>query len=448
MSLHIGKPSYSFPTLKPPEIVNCMADLSIPFSEEDLVRPQPHRILGAYENLADILMGVTREQYSQPSFAVMEILEYPDLHQESISLMAFYRQLYKLMTEVGVDAFSLRDVIKPEPGPLRRILSAVINFAKFREERMVFFEQCTQKTEEINERKHVLEQQNQDLAEKVNSIRLRQAEQEPMAQKLREVNMSLTNDLRELKKQQTTLTSEIDNLKKQKNELNDKLANNQFLLVNCKQDCNRLKSRIVHSPEKLKQALQDMSNTLSNEKTNVASLEKKARELQSKMDAMTAVEQDVSGCITLMDDCLAERKKYEAAGAKLVADREKIDKKQAEIRDLNVREQQLKRQLNNTTERIARLQKHQSTKQEAIEGKLKSLREEYRMLLNERANNQVQIDGNNKMISDLEEKIAELRRIMEIDEANVQNDLARLRSQLDIYQNQLRQGWSAPAWDV
>lgn len=50
------------------------------------------------------------------------------------------------MTEVGIDDFSLRDVLKPEPPRVRRILSAVINFAKFREEQMAIYDQYTQKS--------------------------------------------------------------------------------------------------------------------------------------------------------------------------------------------------------------------------------------------------------------------------------------------------------------
>ena len=49
------------------------------------------------------------------------------------------------MLKVGVFDFCLRDLTNPDAVRLRRILSGVINFAKFREERLLFFDQCTQK---------------------------------------------------------------------------------------------------------------------------------------------------------------------------------------------------------------------------------------------------------------------------------------------------------------
>lgn len=45
-----------------------------------------------------------------------------------------------LRTQVcGVHDFSMKDLLAPEPKRVRRHLSAVINFAKFREERLVMY---------------------------------------------------------------------------------------------------------------------------------------------------------------------------------------------------------------------------------------------------------------------------------------------------------------------
>jgi kinetochore protein Nuf2 len=52
----------------------------------------------------------------------------------------------KLMMGVGVDDFTLKDIIKPETPRLRMIFSGVINFAKFREEQLVLFEEFSSKS--------------------------------------------------------------------------------------------------------------------------------------------------------------------------------------------------------------------------------------------------------------------------------------------------------------
>ena len=73
-----------------------------------------------------------------------------------------------------------------------------------------------------------------------------------MAQ-LRDQISGLIQELRELKREQTGLSSEIDGLKAKRGELADRLAQTQLLLSNVRQEANKLKSRIVHSPEKLLQ---------------------------------------------------------------------------------------------------------------------------------------------------------------------------------------------------
>jgi len=50
------------------------------------------------------------------------------------------------MKVVEIRDFSIRDLIKPEPARVKTILSAVINFAKFREEQMTVFDKYTERS--------------------------------------------------------------------------------------------------------------------------------------------------------------------------------------------------------------------------------------------------------------------------------------------------------------
>ena len=53
------------------------------------------QIKNIYAFFVDILMGITREELQQPSFAVMEMLQFPELHEESIAELAFHKHLLK-----------------------------------------------------------------------------------------------------------------------------------------------------------------------------------------------------------------------------------------------------------------------------------------------------------------------------------------------------------------
>jgi len=47
------------------------------------------------------------------------------------------------MSQVSVADFSIRDLIKPDPLRVKNILSAILNFAKFREEQLPVFDKHT-----------------------------------------------------------------------------------------------------------------------------------------------------------------------------------------------------------------------------------------------------------------------------------------------------------------
>lgn len=44
----------------------------------------------------------------QPAFSSMDSLEFPELHEESVGVLAFSRNLYKTMRAAGIHDFSLR----------------------------------------------------------------------------------------------------------------------------------------------------------------------------------------------------------------------------------------------------------------------------------------------------------------------------------------------------
>jgi hypothetical protein len=89
------RPVYSFPELRNAEILQCLEDLRIPVVDTDLAKPNSSTILRVYEAFVDIFMGASaREPFQQPGLAFTEILEYPELHTDSIALITFYRTMY------------------------------------------------------------------------------------------------------------------------------------------------------------------------------------------------------------------------------------------------------------------------------------------------------------------------------------------------------------------
>jgi len=204
-----------------------MEDLRIPLSAEELNKPNTITVQRVCECFADIFMGVSKDQMGQQAAAsVVSPLEHPDLHLESVSLVAFYRLILQLMSEVGIEDFSLRDLIRPEAGRFRLILSAVINFAKFREEQLSVFEEFSRRADEALEQRQKLGKRQDELKSRVGVIRAKRADEEPMVNRLKEEIAQSIQELRNLKKKQTDLSSELDALKSHRGETSEKLVRN------------------------------------------------------------------------------------------------------------------------------------------------------------------------------------------------------------------------------
>ena len=78
--LKMNASQFVFPNLKNSDIVLCMQELSVPFSEEDLQKPTPQRMQMVYEAFADILMGYTRESFDSSVRACANEVENFVLH--------------------------------------------------------------------------------------------------------------------------------------------------------------------------------------------------------------------------------------------------------------------------------------------------------------------------------------------------------------------------------
>lgn len=87
---------YSFPLLKLNEIRETFAELGIVINEDDLATPAGWKVKQIYEKLNELLLHQKREDLrEQPAFNQLDVqLEYPELHEESVQMIAFMKAWY------------------------------------------------------------------------------------------------------------------------------------------------------------------------------------------------------------------------------------------------------------------------------------------------------------------------------------------------------------------
>lgn len=412
----------------------CMEELRIHFTAEDLKNPTSAHMERVYESFLDLLMGTAKEEYENPD--LRDVLEYPELQMDAVAGLAFFRMVHKFMGVVGIFDFSMKDFLKPTSDRVRRIMSAVINFAKFREEQLTEFEKYTIETDQLTEKKMALEQENKSLAETLHTAKLQRAQEEPAIQQAESEIATLTNEVTQLHKEQLNVQKEFQQLKTQATELSEKINNHKDNLMSIRQTSTKLASQIVENPEKLKQSLLDLDTQLTTEREIVAASEKNSRDLQLKIDSLSQVEGDIDKSLSLMEENDVEMRKLQAAREKVSQLQDTINKKTTEFKEISLKEEHIKKQIQATQEKIVRLQKQLEAKKESTSKKLEGLRNTHSILSSEKSALYSQIEEISTQIREMEKKIQLCRETSESEKEAIRSDFAKLKAQVGFYHTQ------------
>jgi hypothetical protein len=72
-----SKVFYEVPTLSPPKLLECLNEIQLPFTEEDLLKPQALRTQYLFERILDLLMGVRSSQIEEVRDKALQHVETP-----------------------------------------------------------------------------------------------------------------------------------------------------------------------------------------------------------------------------------------------------------------------------------------------------------------------------------------------------------------------------------
>lgn len=82
---------YSFPLLKREEIFECLKELGITATKEELAKPTPEKMKYIYEQFVQSLMGITLQDLKQQHFSALK--DDYELYENAHAKLLFYRHL-------------------------------------------------------------------------------------------------------------------------------------------------------------------------------------------------------------------------------------------------------------------------------------------------------------------------------------------------------------------
>lgn len=264
-----SKKQYSYPILKRKEIIKCMKELGIIINDIDLKQPKEEKCKNIYSLILEKLMGINVLSSTIPHNK-LSIFRYPSLHESSIMNIRLIREVTKFMQKVGVNDFSISDLISPEPLRTIRHLSAIINFARWREHKNQIYLQEKVTIVSLDKKLKEIISENKKSADEFVEMNKKIEMEKPqvliLQNELKELhkNMELQHDKMEKKGEIAhNIKKELKKLKTIDMEKKTILNNNLDIICN-------LQSKIVKSPQRIKKELKILSNKIENEKINIA----------------------------------------------------------------------------------------------------------------------------------------------------------------------------------
>lgn len=58
-----------------------------------VMEPSPDFVRSIYETFVELCMGITREEMNQPQFSGLHVLNYAELHENSIPQLTLFRNM-------------------------------------------------------------------------------------------------------------------------------------------------------------------------------------------------------------------------------------------------------------------------------------------------------------------------------------------------------------------
>lgn len=325
---------YSFPILKIDEVLLCLSELSIDAVAADLNEPTPGKVEQIYSQLVELLLDERREDMVQPNFNGMTELEYPELHEQSVSTVAFLRACQRLLTTCGINDFTMEDLTKPDKKKLKRNISAVINFAKFREERLNTYVEFTQETDALEEKKKQLQAENERLVTEWTEASKKKAHEQPEEERLVAENKKREVVVRDLWNEQTKVQEECRVFKSQLHEVQDEIRETKYKLLNAKEEVEQLSLQIVADPKKLKAEVHALSEAKKAEASALKQLESKLFSTSKEHEAVEIADRHMDEVIVIQAECEAQASRLRGARDSVAQLDERHSRDKAEMSEL------------------------------------------------------------------------------------------------------------------
>ena len=302
--------------------------------------------------------------------------------------------------------FSFNDLLKPTHDRLVKIFSYIINFVRFRESQTATMDEHFNKTETTKARIEALVLDNRDMEARLDEMRRERKSMDQQVKEKTKRNDELKQRLLELKKGQERVAERLERVRGEKTRLTGALEDRTERCLGVRQESEKLRPYVLQSPAALQSNLTTLSESLAKERTQIDSLEKRTRALQTSADTFHTVTTDISSCLKILDEIANELHKEDEENLKAAKRRDALSERGNNVREVERTEAVLQRHLKRWLERTEAVRNGSREKAVSAKEKMEELRAVHRRLTEERAEKGRDMERRRVRIEQTEKKVS------------------------------------------
>lgn len=261
------------------------------------------------------------------------------------------------------------------------------------------------KGEETKARIEALYAENQELEQRIHETRRQQKALEGQVKQRTRRNDELKTRLLELRREQERIAETFERVKSENTRKQAQLEEKTEKLVRTRQENAKLRPYTTQSPAALQASLTELSENIHRDRAQVDTLERRARALQTSIDAFSVVMTDVQSCTRALEDVASELAKEDEEDARATRNRDALTDRGNTVREVAQTEKLLRRQLARWNERTEALRQSSREKAAAAQTRMEELRDIQRELREERGEKQRDMERRRIRIEQTEKKV-------------------------------------------
>ncbi|KAF9199583.1 kinetochore-associated Ndc80 complex subunit nuf2 [Haplosporangium sp. Z 27] len=297
-----------------------------------------------------------------------------------------------MMFDVGIPDFTSRDLTKPEAERVRCVLSAVINYAKFKEDRQGPIYEDLRPSDHVIGTISELEKDHRQLSEDIEISRQRRLAQEPKVEEIKIVNQNLAMELEVLKKRESQMARQKDEVTKERHALNEQNKELSAAVEKANKELELQRLQQIHVPETLEPDLVQLPESISSLQAQVEQHRRQVQISYSAVERVESIPREMSTILEMMNDTLDMLDKLQKETSQMDSVKSQIERQKLEASTVETKLKQNERQIKGLEDKIKTLNQNQQPR---------------------RLQQEAEIADQEKIGLDIETKLLESRRILE-----------------------------------